>query len=98
MATGVITFLPAPNSNGPAVLSNVGVTSNPNIVFTLATPDLIHTDSITVFPSTISSLTPVGSQPVTLTSTDARFSFGPTSQVIIGADSALDHGRRPPRR
>jgi hypothetical protein len=86
---GTITFLPAPNSNGPVVVSNLGISNNPNLVFTLATPELIHTDSITVFPSTVSSLTPVGSQPVTLTSTDARFTFGPTSQMIIAADSAL---------
>ena len=44
----------------PAVVSNIGVNSNPNLVFTLATPDSIHTDSITAFPSSISSTTPAG--------------------------------------
>ena len=88
-ATGVIVFLPAPNSHAPAVVSNIGVNSNPNLVFTLATPDSIHTDSITAFPSSISSTTPAGGQVVTLTSTDPRFSFGPTSQVILGFDSTL---------
>ena len=88
-AAGTITFLPAPNSLGPVVLSNVGVTSNPNIVFTLATPDQIRTDSVTALPSTLSTTTPNGGQSVTLTITDPRFTLDPAStQVVIGADTA----------
>ena len=42
-----MTFIPFPNIRDPAVVSEVGVTSNPSLTFTLATPDTVITDSIT---------------------------------------------------
>ena len=41
-----ISFIPMPNIFGPALVSNVGVASNPAVVFALATPFNVKTDSI----------------------------------------------------
>src|SRR5918995_107908 len=62
-----IVFIPMPNINGPAVLSSVGVTSNPDLSFSLATTDTIRTDSIVDIGAGLSTTTPALGAPVTLT-------------------------------
>jgi hypothetical protein len=62
-----IVFIPMPNINGPAVLSDVGVTSNPNLTFSLATTDTIRTDSLVNVGAALSTTTPALAAPVTLT-------------------------------
>ncbi len=62
-----ITFIPFPNIDGPAVVSNVGVESNSTLVFTLATPYRVKTDSITDIGADVAPTTPALGGAVTLT-------------------------------
>jgi hypothetical protein len=62
-----ILFIPFPNTFGPAVVTNVGVTSNPLLTFTLATPDTVRTDSITTIGADVTPLAPALGGTVTLT-------------------------------
>jgi hypothetical protein len=62
-----IVFIPFPNIDGPAVVSNVGVTSNPDLTFSLATTTSVKTDSITNVGAGLSSTAPALGAPVTLT-------------------------------
>jgi hypothetical protein len=62
-----ITFIPMPNLNGPAVVSDVGVNSNPDLTFDLATTTSVRTDSIVDIGAGLSSTTPALGDPVTLT-------------------------------
>lgn len=62
-----IVFIPFPNIAAPAVVSNVGVTSNPNLTFTLSTPDTVRTDSILDIGSNVTPTAPALGDPVTLT-------------------------------
>ncbi|MGH7527319.1 MAG: hypothetical protein ACREMX_11520 [Gemmatimonadales bacterium] len=61
-----IVFIPFPNIFGPAVVSNVGVTSNPELTFTLATPDTVVTDSITDIGANLAPVNPALGGSVTL--------------------------------
>ena len=49
----------------------------------------VTTPVVDTLPSNVSSATPAGGDEVTLTSTDANFTFSPTSRVLVGADSAI---------
>ena len=62
-----ITFIPMPNVDGPALVTNVGVESNSAVVFALTTPFRIKTDSIPDIGTTISNLAPALGDPITLT-------------------------------
>ncbi|MEO7986420.1 MAG: pre-peptidase C-terminal domain-containing protein [Gemmatimonadales bacterium] len=63
-----IVFVPGPNiADLPVLLTNVGVTSNPSLVFNLATSQTIKTDSITDIGAALSPTTPTLGQTVTLT-------------------------------
>ena len=61
-----ITFIPFPNLIGPAVVSDVGVTSDPDLTFTLATPDTVRTDSIADIGANLTPTSPALGAPVTL--------------------------------
>jgi hypothetical protein len=62
-----ITFIPMANINGPAVVSDVGVTSDPDLTFDLATTTTVRTDSIVDVGAGLSTTTPALGAPVTLT-------------------------------
>jgi hypothetical protein len=62
-----ITFIPLPNTDGPALVSHVGVESNSSVVFDLTTPFRVKTDSITDIGTAISDPTPALGDPITLT-------------------------------
>jgi hypothetical protein len=62
-----LTFIPLPNTDGPALVSSVGVESNASVVFDLTTPFNIKTDSIVDIGSAISNPTPALGTPITLT-------------------------------
>jgi len=62
-----ITFIPFPNITAPALVSNVGVESNPDVVFEIATPDTVRTDSIFDIGGGVSNTTPDLGAEVTLT-------------------------------
>ena len=62
-----IVFIPMPNINGPAVVSDVGVSSNPDLTFSLATTSTVKTDSIVDIGAGLSTTTPALGAPVTLT-------------------------------
>lgn len=62
-----IVFIPFPNITAPAVVSNVGVASNPALTFTLATPDTVRNDSLTTIGDNVTPTTPALGQVVTLT-------------------------------
>jgi len=61
-----IVFIPGPNITGPAVVSAVGVTSNPALTFDLATPDTLRTDSILDIGANVTPTSPALAQTVTL--------------------------------
>jgi hypothetical protein len=61
-----IVFIPFPNITAPAVVSDVGVTSNPNLTFTLATVDTVRTDSILDIGSNLTPSAPALGGTVTL--------------------------------
>jgi hypothetical protein len=84
-----ITFIPFPNIDGPASVSNVGVTSNPNLVFTLATPFRIKTDSITDIGTNVTPTTPALGGTVTLVlPTDLRVIPESLHQSGVAPDTA----------
>ncbi|HKU62587.1 MAG TPA: hypothetical protein VJQ44_15305 [Gemmatimonadales bacterium] len=62
-----ITFIPMANITGPALVSNVGVESNPAVVFDLTTPFAVKTDSIIDIGTGISNQAPNLGDPITLT-------------------------------
>jgi hypothetical protein len=62
-----ITFIPAPNTNGPAVVSEVGVASDPDLTFDLPTTTTVRTDSLVDIGAGLSSTAPALGAPVTLT-------------------------------
>jgi hypothetical protein len=62
-----ISFIPMANVFAPAVVSNVGVASNPAVVFELATPFNVKTDSIFDIGTSLSTTAPALGAPVTLT-------------------------------
>jgi hypothetical protein len=62
-----ITFIPFANIDGPALVSNVGVESNPAVVFALATPFRVKTDSVIDIGSNVSNTTPALGDPITVT-------------------------------
>jgi hypothetical protein len=62
-----ITFIPLPNTAGPALVSSVGVESNSAVVFDLTTPFNITTDSIIDIGSAISNPTPALGEEISLT-------------------------------
>jgi len=83
-----ITFIPFPNINGPAVVSNVGVESNPNLVFELSSPFIVRTDSIVDIGTGVAPATPALGAPVTVT-LPAGLKVIPESLVAsgVGADT-----------
>jgi hypothetical protein len=62
-----ITFIPMPNIDGPALVSNVGVESNSSVVFDLTTPFRVKTDSILDIGTAISNQTPALGEEITFT-------------------------------
>ncbi len=62
-----IVFIPRPNTDGPAVVSAVGVTSNPALTFDLATPDTLRTDAIVDIGANLAPTSPALGGAVTLT-------------------------------
>jgi hypothetical protein len=62
-----IVAIPGPNMLGPAVVSDVGVTSNPNLLFTLSTPDTVRVDSILDIGANVAPTNPALGGAVTLT-------------------------------
>ncbi len=62
-----ISFIPMANVFGPASVSNVGVGSNPALLFDLTTPFNVQTDSIVDIGTGISNTAPALGTPITLT-------------------------------
>ena len=62
-----ISFIPMANIFRPALVSNVGVTSNPSLVFELTTPFNVQTDSIVDLGTNVTPTAPALGAPVTLT-------------------------------
>jgi hypothetical protein len=87
----VITFIPAPTINGPLTVTEVKVTSNPDLTFTLATTETLVTDSLVNVAATFSSQTPALGETVTLT-LPAGVKVLPTATGLTIAAAAL-----PPR-
>jgi Bacterial pre-peptidase C-terminal domain len=95
----VITFTPPPNADSFVVVS--GVIPAPlaaccgtvvNYPLLLGTTNKLTTPLVDSVPATVSSATPAGGEAVTLTSTDANFVFSETSQVLVGAGTAITTG------
>lgn len=63
-----LVFVPGPNiADLPVVFTNVGVASNPNLLFTIASSQTIKTDSILDIGAALSTNTPALGAPVTIT-------------------------------
>jgi hypothetical protein len=62
-----IVFIPGPNTNAPAAVSEVGVTSNPDLTFNLATIDRVRTDSIVDIGANVTPTSPALGGSVTVT-------------------------------
>ena len=82
-----ISFIPMPNIFGPALVSNVGVASNPAVVFGLATPFNVKTDSIVDIGTGLSTTAPLLGAPVTLT-LPAGLKLIPESLVTLNVAGA----------
>jgi hypothetical protein len=89
-----LTFIPLPNTDGTALVSNVGVESNSAVVFDLTTPFTIKTDSIVDIGSAISNPTPTLGTPITLT-LPAGLKLLPESLVTlnVAGNGVLPRGR-----
>jgi hypothetical protein len=94
-----ITFVPPPNADSFVVVSGVvpellaGCCAGAaGYALPLGTSVKVTTPVVDSIPSNVSSATPAGGADVTLTSTDANFSFAPTSRVVVGADTAITTG------
>ena len=62
-----IVFIPFPNIDGPASVSEVGVTSNPDLTFTLVTTTSVRTDTIVDIGAAVSNPAPALGEAITLT-------------------------------
>jgi hypothetical protein len=62
-----ISFIPMANIFGPALVDGVGVTTNPDLLFSLTTPFNVQTDSIVDIGTGLSNTAPALGVPVTLT-------------------------------
>src|SRR3954470_10729892 len=89
-----ISFIPMANVFGPALVSNVGVASNPDLVFELTTPFNVQTDSIVDIGTGLSTTAPALGAPVTLT-LPAGLKLIPESLVTLNVAGAgiLPKGR-----
>jgi hypothetical protein len=83
--SGSIAFIPAPNSDSVAIIPGVIHFRLPMYPLTLPTTTKVTTPAVTVLPSTLTSTTPAVNEPVTLTSTDANFTFLAPAAVSVGA-------------
>jgi hypothetical protein len=88
----VITFIPAPTIHGPLTVTEVNVTSDPDLSFTLSTTETLITDSLVVVPATFSNQTPALGETVTLT-LPATLKVDP----LAAADLTIAAAALPPR-
>ncbi len=85
-----ITFIPFPNIDGPAVITGVGVASNPALTFDLATPFRIKTDSIADIGTNVAPATPALGATVTLVlPTDLRLIPESLASLNIAGNGVL---------
>ncbi len=87
--SSVISFIPAPNSDSIVTIRGVVPQRLPQFPQILSTTIEVTTPSVDSAPATVSSATPAGGTAVTLTSTDAAFTFDPGTKVLVGADTAV---------
>jgi pre-peptidase len=94
--SSTITFVPPPNVDSFVTVSGIvperlaaccGATAGYPLA--LGTTVKLTTPVVDSVPSTATSTTPAGGAEVTLNSTDANFTFVETSQVVVGADTAI---------
>lgn len=86
-----ITFIPAPTINGPLTVTEVNVTSDSDLIFTLSTTESLVTDSLVDVAATFSNQTPALGETVTLT-LPADLRATPPAAGLTIANAAL-----PPR-
>lgn len=87
--SSTITFVPAPNADTTVEVHGLIARRLPQFPLTVATTARLTTPVVTTVPSTVSNVAPAGGAAVTLTSTDAGFTFTSATQVLIGTDTAL---------
>lgn len=85
--SAVITFVPAPNSDSVLVIDGVVPQVLPQFPQILLSTQKVTTPRVDSLPATLSSTTPAVNAPVTLTSTDAAFTFVAPGVIGISGDS-----------
>ncbi len=88
--SSVISFIPAPNSDSILTVHGVVPQRLPQFPQILQTTIKVTTPVVDSVPSTVSSATPGAGVPVVLTSTDVNFTFTAGTQVVVGADTAVN--------
>jgi hypothetical protein len=87
--SSVITFVPAPNSDSVLTVRGSVAQPLPQFPMILQTVLKVTTPVVDSAPATVSSATPLGGAAVTLTSTDAAFTYDAGTRVLVGADTAV---------
>jgi hypothetical protein len=102
--SSTITFIPSPNADSFVVVSGViprrlaqcctatriiGTDTIPGYAIRLTTTVKVTTAVVSSVPSTVNTTTPAVGEAVTLTSTDASFTFLDGAVVVVGADIAI---------
>ncbi|HEY5939232.1 MAG TPA: hypothetical protein VIT87_00330, partial [Gemmatimonadales bacterium] len=87
--SGSFTFIPAPNSDSTLTIRGVAPAVLPQFPQILQTTIKVTTPVVDSAPATVSSATPAGGAAVTLTSTNAAFTFDAGTKVLVGADTAV---------
>jgi hypothetical protein len=70
-----LTFVAIPNLIGPASFTNVTLSYNTNVVFTVTAADTVNTPAVDTFTVTASTTTPAANAPVTITGSTPAFTF-----------------------
>ncbi|HET7601543.1 MAG TPA: hypothetical protein VFK36_00910 [Gemmatimonadales bacterium] len=93
LAPDQITMVVGPNQSGPATFTNVGVSYNPNLAFSVNSILNVTGVKVDTFFVTVSTNTPASNQPVTVTLTGNpqpelfNWEFG-TTTFLTGSDDA----------
>jgi hypothetical protein len=84
-----LTFVAIPNLLGPASFTNVTLSYNTNVVFTVAAADTLNTPAVDTFTVTASTTTPAANAPVTITGSTAAFTFDAGTGFTLEGTPAL---------
>ena len=85
--SSTITFVPSPNSDSIVTVRGVVRQELPQFPQILSTTIKLTTPAVDSLPASVSSTTPAVNAPVTLTSTNAQFTFVDPAVIAVAGDS-----------